>query len=299
MNQKILDHYLKFSTYTYPGCYQEFLKFLPDEIPKLCKLVRSQIIHRVTLRNKNTKANWNKKYGDLEKYPWHKLRCDDDVLLTAISMIAELLRQEEKISIDRKVENKIVVTCRYTAVLITSILKSKGIPTRCRSGFAPYIFPPKSYDHWICQYWNKSKQQWINIDADMALADDAEINQFDFADREFDWAGKTWLDIRAKKVDGEKFVYADGKGTNGLRAVIRAVFYDFHSLMNNEISYLFQPNYIANKFDKLTKKDFLEIDELAKLLLDPDKNFEKLLKIWNTKKKFRVLNSPLVNDRDE
>jgi len=57
-------------------------------------------------------------------------------------------------------------------------------------------------------------------------------------------------------------------------------------------------SYIHFKFDKLTEKDFEEIDELAKLMLDPDKNFDEILKIWDTKKKFRILNSPLVGDAD-
>jgi hypothetical protein len=64
--------------------------------------------------------------------------------------------------------------------------------------------------------------------------------------------------------------------------VLWAIFYDFHSLMNNEILYLQMPCYIANKFDKLTKNDFKEIDRLANLMLDPDKNFDELLKIWDT-----------------
>lgn len=58
------------------------------------------------------------------------------------------------------------------------------------------------------------------------------------------------------------------------------------------------PSYIYFKFDKLTEKDFEEIDELAKLMLEPDKNFHELVKIWNTKKKFRTLNGPLISDSD-
>jgi hypothetical protein len=54
--------------------------------------------------------------------------------------------------------------------------------------------------------------------------------------------------------------------------------------------------YISDKFDKLSEKDFKEIDELAKLMTEPDKNFDKLVNIWNTKKKFRILNSPLIGD---
>ena len=58
------------------------------------------------------------------------------------------------------------------------------------------------------------------------------------------------------------------------------------------------PSYIADKFDKLTEKDFEEIDELAKLMLNPDENFNTLVKIWNTQQKFRILNGPLIGDDD-
>nr|WP_314464214.1 hypothetical protein [uncultured Clostridium sp.] len=36
----------------------------------------------------------------------------------------------------------------------------------------------------------------------------------------------------------------------------------------------------------------------ANLMLDVDGNFKKLYYIWNTKKKFRIINSPLVGDND-
>lgn len=44
--------------------------------------------------------------------------------------------------------------------------------------------------------------------------------------------------------------------------------------------------------------ELFRLDELAELLLDPDKNFEKLCNIWETKRKFRMLNSPLVDNYD-
>jgi hypothetical protein len=146
MDKKILNHYLKFSTFTNPGCYKEFLQNLPDEVRELGNLISHQIIHRVTLIEGNTNANRDLRYGDMKKYPWHKLRCDD-VLPTAVSMIAELLRFDNRGFLpDRKVENKIVVACRFVAILMASILKSKNIPCRVRSGFAPY-FRVCSTDH--------------------------------------------------------------------------------------------------------------------------------------------------------
>ena len=295
MNKKILNHYLKPSTFTSSGCYKEFFQNLPDNVKDLGNLICHQIIHRVTLKEGNTKNNKDMRYGDMNQYPWHRLRCEDDVLTTAVSMVAELLRLDNQgFSVDRKVENKIVVTCRFVAILMASILKSKGIPCRVRSGFAPYFFEG-SWDHWINQYWNEEKQRWITFDAD-GFFDDLGFDQYDIPKSKFDWAADTWLGIREGKLNANNFINAGG--FKGLIPVLWAVFYDFHSLMNNEILYTQAPSYVANKFDKLTEENLEEIDELAKLMLDPDKNFNELVTIWDAKKKFRVLNGPLVSDKD-
>lgn len=294
MDNKILDFYSKFSTFTYPGCYSAFLKSLPDNIEELGFLIRKQLIHRTTLRDGNTGSNSDLKYGNMDRIPWHRLKCDDDVLITASSMVAELLRLEDGFTLQRNVENKIIVTCRYVAVLTASILKSKGIPARVRAGFAPY-FAEKSYDHWINQYWSFAKGRWVTIDVDGSLHD-LDFNPYDVPDDKFDYAANTWLCLREKKLDPEKFVFAGDE--SGLKATIRAIFHDFHSLMNNEISYLFQPNFIANKFEELKEADFIEVDQLAELMLDPDANFSRLLDVWNSKKRFRLLNTPLIGDND-
>ena len=270
---------------------------MPDNIPELAILICSQVIHRITLKEGNTNANQSLLYGDMTRFPWYRMRCEDDILQTAVSMTAELFRLDNRgFVLERQVENKIVVTCRYVSVLITSILKAKGIPCRSRSGFAPYFKTGFSLDHWINQYWDKRQERWIAFDADFFEDNNLGFNQYDIPTTQYDWAAYTWLAIREGKIDGDTFLYAGGE--KSLKAVIRAVFYDFHSLMNNEISYEFQPTYIANKFDKLSEDDFKEVDALARLMSNNDENFDTLLEIWNTNKKFRILNSPLVGDWD-
>ncbi len=300
MVEEILEHYRQVGTYSFAGLYKEYFKTLPDDISELGKLVCSQVIHRVTLKQGNAGANEKLIYGDMTKYPWYRLRCEDDILLTAVAMTAELFRLDDRgFILQRAVENKLVVTCRYVSVLMSAILKAKGIPCRSRAGFAPYFYENKSGDHWINQYWNERENRWITFDAD-AFFNDEELgfNQFDIPNNQFDWAADTWLNIRNGKVDGKHFVYADALGTNSLKAAIRAIFYDFHALMNDEISYKFQPCYIDGKFDVLTDNDLIEIDDLAKLMLEPDRNFNKLISIWNSNRKYRILNSPLVGDWD-
>ncbi len=300
MQSGLLNHYLSVGPFTYAGAYSDYFKSLPDDVPALGKLVCSQVIHRITLKEGNTNANCDMIYGDMTRFPWHRMRCEDDLFLTAASMAAELFRLDQRGFVkDRAVENKIVMTCRYVSVLMSAILKAKGIPCRSRSGFAPYFFPNCSCDHWINQYWSERKQRWVTFDADGFFEESAlGFDPYDMPSDRFDWAAKVWLGIRNGELDGSRFVYADSKGAHSLQAVIRAVFYDFHSLMNHEISYLFQPSYIDGKFDKLTESDFCEIDDLARLMQDCDGNFNALAEIWKTKRKFRILNSPLVGDGD-
>lgn len=225
------------------------------------------------------------------------MRCEDDIFLTATAIAAELMRLDARGFVpDRKVEHKLVLTCRYVSVLMSAIYKAKGIPCRSRAGFAPYFRDGVSMDHWINQVWLDGR--WRTIDADGFYDAAIGFDQYDMPENRFDWAARAWLDIREGRDDGTRFLYADGLGTNSLRAVIRYLFYDFHALMNDEISYLFQPCYVDGKFDSLAADDFAELDALARLMLDPDRNFDELRLIWDTNARFRIMNSPLVGDWD-
>lgn len=297
MNSKLLDHYRQTGTYTYAGAYADLFRSLPDDPRALGELVSHQIIHRVTLREGNTNANADLRYGDMNDYPRWRMRCEDDIFLTATAIAAELFRLDPRGLVpDRKVEHKLVLTCRYVSVLMSAIYKAKGIPCRSRAGFAPYFRDGVSMDHWINQVWLDGR--WRTFDADGFYDAAIGFDQYDMPEERFDWAARAWLDIREGRDDGTRFLYADGLGTNSLRAVIRYLFYDFHALMNDEISYLFQPCYVDGKFDSLTEDDFAELDSLARLMLDPDENFDELWRIWDTNARFRIMNSPLVGDWD-
>ncbi len=300
LTKNLREHFLKTGPYTYAGLYKEYFQSLPEDPRELGELISHQIVHRVTLREGNTNANADLRYGDMNDYPPFRHRCEDDLFLTAPAMAAELFRLDERGFVpDRAVKNKLILTCRYVSVLVSAIYKAKGIPCRSRAGFAPYFQPGVSMDHWINQVWSDQENRWITFDADGFYDEKAMgLNQYDMEDSRFDWAAKAWLSIRRGETNGTEFLYADGLGTCSLKAVIRYLFYDFHALMNNEISYLFQPCYIDEKFDDLSEAEFMELDELARLLLSPDENFPALQKLWEETPKFRILNSPLVGDWD-
>ena len=298
MEINTLEHYLQFGLFTNPGLYLEKLKKdLPSDIKEIGLLLRKQIIHRVTLKNGNTGSNKDLRYGDMTKVSWWR-QPEDDILPTAAAMLAELYRRNPMGFVAyRKEEDRLILTCRFVAILMASILKSKGVPARVRSGFAPYFdipaFGDKSVDHWINQYWDEGRSRWVTIDVDGSLEGYYKFDPYDIPDGVFDFSSDAWLAIRNGKVDGKHFWNAGGY--DGLVVVAWELFYDFHCLMNNEIIYLHTPEMtkLAN-FEQITKVQLGEIDNLARLMQNPDKNFEGLKKLWETKKEFRLLKGALI-----
>jgi len=295
MNEKVLKHYLDFGTFTYPGLYQDILKNdIPDDIREIGDLVRKSFIHRTTLAAGNVGTNADLRFGDMTKVPWWR-QSEDDVLVTAVAMIAELCRRDKRGFVsDREPKDKLVLTCRFVAILIASILKSKGIPARVRSGNAPYFdmgdLGNVSTDHWINQYWSRSERRWITIDVDGSLSLNEDFDPYDMPDKTFDFPADAWLAIRAGDVDPEHFYNA--KPERGAIVVLWSLFYDFHSVMNSEIIYAHKPagGYgEQEKFNALTKEELEKIDTLARLMQKPDDNFDELVKIWETEKEFRLL----------
>lgn len=295
--EEILDFYKKTSMYTNWGEYKEYFISLTDDIHELAALVNSQTIHRGVLLK-----SYYKKTNIARQYPWYRYRCEDDILLTAPAMMAELFRLDSRgIVADRRIEDKIVVTCRYVSILMASILKAKGIPTRCRAGFCliDNRYRDKTVgDHWIVQYYNYNENRWVNLDTNRINRVETDYDYYDMPNDRFDFVAKAWLDVRSGKEDINHFRH--GSKVTGLGMLARSLFYDFHSLMNDEISYLFFPVFISNdkKFENLSEEELKELDNLANLMLNPDKNFYKLKNIFDNNKKYRVINTPILNDSD-
>lgn len=296
ISEKILEFYKKTSPYTDLGLYTDFAKNLPNDINELCLLQRNQIIHPFDLSNEVMRNDSNSPYGDMMKVSKTSLRYENDIFPTAQAVLAELLRRDKNYSIDRKIEDKVHVCCREQTILLASILKSKNIPARARSGFAKYVSASgtQAGDHWITEYYSSTNKRWTLVDADIYF--DKDILDFDLLDiprQNFIFGAEAYLGIRENKFKSEEIYYSSSPLTFGLNASIRGLFFDFHSLMNDEIIFLHLPKYIIDKNFKLSEEEFIELDNLAKLMLDPDKNFDALLGIWENNEKLRIMSGGL------
>ncbi len=293
MQTKLLHHYTQYGMFTNPGLYESYLQSLPDDIEEIGKLIRWSLIHRTTLEWENGGTNTDLKFGDMKQVPWYR-QAEDDNLVTTAAMLAELFRRDKRgFTMEMKVENKLILTCRFAAILMASILKSKGIPARVRSGFAGYWDGAEvSSDHWITQYWNKKEKRWVTIDVDGSFHE-VGFNLYDIPDGKFDYSADAWIGVRNGTIDGTHFWNAGGY--EGLTAISLELFYDYHCLMNNEIIYLHHPSFInVQKFGKTGENWLKEIDALAALMQNPDENFDTLQKMWDEKKDFRIMKGGLL-----
>ena len=293
--QEILEFYRQTSAYTDLGYYKEFAKKLTNDINELCILQRKQIIHPSIFNNEENRNKIDKVYGDLRKVPVTKLRFEDDIFPTAQSILAELLRKNPNYTKNREAQDKVHVTCRGQSILLASVLKAKGISARVRSGFAEYINCNEIYyDHWITEYYNEKEKRWQLTDADEHCFD--EEHDFDINDIPYDkflFGANAYLGLRENKYNENSILYASNPPTLGMKAALRGLFYDFHSLMNDEIIFLHLPKYIQQKNFELTENEYKELDELAKLMLNPNDNFYKLKEVWDNNTKFRIMSGAL------
>ena len=295
MDNKILDFYKQTSLYTDLVLYNDFMSNLTDNINELCVLQRKQIIHPVAFDNPDIRKQEKCFWGNMTKVPITRLDYEDDLFPTAISMISELLRKDNNYNKNRKAEDKIHVTCRGEAILLAVTLKAKGYSARTRSGFAPYIkYDGVAYDHWITEYFDEVKNRWVLVDADEHCPDhEMGFDLNDIPRDKFIFGAEAYLGMRNNKYKTEEIYYASDPATLGLKASLRGLFYDFYSLMNDEIIFLHLPKYIQDKKFELTEEEYNELDKLATLMLEPDENFDKLLQIWNNEPKYRIMSGAL------
>lgn len=109
----------------------------------------------------------------------------------------------------------------------------------------------------------------------------------------FIFGANSYLGLRENSIKHESILYASDPVTLGMKAALRGLFYDFHALMNNEIIFLHVPRYIKEKDFELSEEEYQELDDLARLMLNPNENFIKLKEIWESTPKYIMLSGAL------
>lgn len=234
-------------------------------------------------------------YGEFSAYPKQRFNNEDELYITAVSMIAGILRLDQAgFTKNRDVTKRITVSCRQASVLFSAILKAKGIPCRSRAGFMDFGDAGDSYiEHWVNEYWDFQENRWILADVDGYYEYEQRFgySQFDLPRRKFVTASEAWLGLRRNTLQKKLDVFSPIP----LEGVCEYLFMDFHALMNNEIFYSYQPLYLRGGLQALCESELQELDSLAELLANPDENMEQMERLWTENEKFTILTNNTQN----
>lgn len=157
-NTNPLEFYAKQGLMSDPGKHASLFSDLPDDIPALCKVVQGLLIHE----------GWAEQYG--------VSMSEDRTLESSIRMVSgkmDRIRQLDNRPLiePRPAARRLFSVCRDFALLLTAMLRQKGIPARVRFGFATYFNPPNvevGYgEHVITEYWHAQDRRWVLVDAQL------------------------------------------------------------------------------------------------------------------------------------
>ena len=270
-NESVLDFYKQYSSFTDPGEYAYLYKNLPDSLPELCSLIRSQFIHPYAelpqYRDQIPKERWN----EMEKYP------------TAKSILAGLLSYDSRGFVkDRKPQDKLVLGCREYAIILASVLKYRGFPVRVRCGHATYLVPGFHVSHTVCEVWNKKDKRWMLVDPSTGM--------IDFNRDKFDFSNEAWLKMQKGEIDPN--LYMAPPNTSGLVSIVGKISPDLLSILGTEFTiYQYAPilEYTLNNQNKLSTEQIEILNKISELMQSLDAvNLTKLRDIYNSTPEIQI-----------
>ena len=267
----VLDFYKRYSSFTDPGEYAYLYKNLPDSLPELCSLIKSQFIHPFSELPNSKKQIPKERWNELVKFP------------TVKSILKGLLKYDSRgIVKDRKPQDRLVLGCREYAILLESILKYRGIPARLRAGHATYIIPDFHTSHTICEVWNQNDRRWMLVDPTMGMVD--------FSREKFDFSNDAWLKMQKKEIDPKLFGMPGQYP--GVISIIAKVCTDLAFLLGNEYPISQYAPVLDNAFEnnnQITPKNIETLNKVSEIMKSLEaENLFKLQEIYNNSPQIQI-----------
>jgi len=252
------DIYRQFSVYTDPCEYAHLYEGLPKSLNELCRLIKCQFIHPFEAK------------PFAKVIPAQRQKLGDPIYPTVRTLLEGLLEYDPNgLVLSRQPKDRLIVTCRYHTILLASILKHSGVPTRVRYGFALYIGKDMKICHVICEVWDADRKRWLLIDPTVS-------DMVDFPREQFEFASAAWHKLQRGEVDPKKYGVA---GKWGSYYILDMLCHDMESVLGRELLCWERPAICKDEDMDITKieKDQVQVlDKLADLLDNPDKNLKAL-----------------------
>jgi hypothetical protein len=269
VDTSLTDFYRQYSVFTDPGEYAWLFTNLPDSLPELCRLIKSQIIHPYTDLPKYSELIPRERWNEAFSYPGVE------------SILKGLVSYDSSGFInDRKPEDRLVLGCNQNAIILASILKFRGIPARVRNGHATYLMPGFHISHTICEVWNENEMRWMLVDPSMDMVD--------FSHDKFDFSNELWLKLQNEEIDPN--LYGIPRRYTGLVSIVGKISPDLASVLGTEYPIHYYAPILDNAFEnQLSTEQIAILNNISKLMESLDgENLSKLQELYNNTPQIQI-----------
>ena len=271
-----LDFYNTQGFITSPGSQAHLLDRLPDDVAALCKVVQGLMLH----------IFWAEHYG-VQLSEGRKAEVQLRSVARQLERIHEL--DPRPLVEAREPDRRLVGNCRDFSVILTALLRQRGVPARARCGFARYFIPNHFEDHWVCEVWNAVQRRWVLVDAQL---DTLQMNKlgisFDPLDvprDAFITGGKAWQMCRLGRADPNTFGIGD---LHGLWFVRGDLVRDIAALNKVELLPWDGWGLIERGDNELSADDLAALDDMAELTADAVPELERVRRLYESDARWHV-----------
>lgn len=153
------------------------IPLLQYDIDLLFAIVKSILIHPID--TKKYKIRYDRTKNGIE----HVLNNTVNKILANKNLIPYFEKRE--LPLQKKPEDRCILSCDHHALLFTSLLRNQGIQVRARTGYAKYIVKGLLIPHWIVEVYDEKSKEWVLIDPERCIKN---VDKKDFV-----FANEAWI----------------------------------------------------------------------------------------------------------
>jgi hypothetical protein len=279
VQQQILDFYKVPGAMTSGGKHSGALQKLPDDPAALVAVVQGLAVHEYAP-------------SDYYGFAVPQNRKGESHIRSAEKMLDRIFDLDRRpLVVPREVEDRLVGVCHHFVVLLTAMLRAKGVPARARYGFGGYFNPGFFEDHSICEYWNAAESRWVLADPqfDEIWRQRLGINHdpLDVPRNRFFVAADAWAKCRAGEADASKFGIFRG-GLRGMWFIAGVLIRDLAALNKMEMLQWDSWGAMPRPDESISGDQLAFFDRIAALTRDPDASFGEWRSLYETDDGLRV-----------
>lgn len=263
----MLDFYRTQSKFSDPGCYEHLFINSPTALTEIKQIIQGLLFHFLDGTGYLTKIP-RARLAEIE------LRYVEAILQQMMYLNQQPLKQP------RKLQDKLLASCRDYSLLACSILRQQGVPARLRVVFNTYSRSHIFHDQVVLEYWNNQYGAWHSVDMRMTAAHlkrfgvNLNIDYFNLSIEQYIPAATAWSILRQRPEQAEHF--GDDQGNKGLWYVRDRMLQDLAALNKVEMLIWDCWGLMHSKEQDMSEEELCLLDDIAHMLAEPDHYFTQL-----------------------